>query len=109
MQVYLIVSLIVAVLAVVFAVQNNAPVEVTFLAWKFSGSLALVILLAVAAGALTSLFASLPSILRITWHLRSHRKRLAELEAAAARQSPPPPPGRAPERPAPGTERRPAI
>ena len=83
MQAFVIVSLVVAILAVIFALQNNTPTTLQFLSWKFEGSLALVILLAVAAGALVSFFAALPSLLRLKWHLRSHKRRLAELEAAA--------------------------
>lgn len=88
MQAYVIVSLIVALLAVVFALQNNIPTAVHFLAWKFEGSLALVILVATAAGALISFFASLPALLKIKWHLRHHKKRLAEMEAAARPNDP---------------------
>jgi len=83
MQAFVIVSLVVAILTVIFALQNNTPTTLQFLSWKFEGSLALVILLAVAAGALVSFFAALPSLLRLKWHLRSHKRRLAELEAAA--------------------------
>jgi len=85
MQALLFVSLAVSILAVVFALQNNAPTALSFLSWKFESSLAVVILVAVAVGALVSLFAALPGKIRLKWQLRSARNRIAELEAAAAR------------------------
>ena len=93
MQVFVLASLVIAILAVIFALQNNAPTTVSFLAWKFHGSLALTILLATAAGSLISFFASLPTLLRMKWHLRAHRRRLAEMEAARTGQPRPPPAG----------------
>lgn len=88
MQALVFLALGVAILTVVFAFQNNAPTSIQLFAWKFEGSLALVILVAVLAGALTSFLASLPSILRLKWQLRACRKTLAERERAAA--APPP-------------------
>lgn len=85
MQAALFLSLAVAVLAVVFALQNNAPTALKFLTWTFQSSLAVVILISVAVGALTSFLASLPGMIRLKWHLRSSQKRVAELEEAAAR------------------------
>jgi hypothetical protein len=32
-----------------------------------------------------SFFAALPSLLRLKWHLRNHKRRLAVLEAAAGK------------------------
>jgi hypothetical protein len=43
MQFLLIVALGLAILTVIFALQNPIPVGVTFLLWKFEGSLALVL------------------------------------------------------------------
>lgn len=50
MIIAIIIILIVAVVTV-FSVQNAAPVAVTFLAWQTQASLAIIIFLAVAAGA----------------------------------------------------------
>jgi len=54
MQIFLFFALIISLLAVIFAVQNTAPVTVSFAIWKFPGSLALVLLAALAAGSLIS-------------------------------------------------------
>lgn len=47
----IIIFLLIIVLAVaIFSVQNAAPVEITFLLWKFEASLAIVIFLSVLTG-----------------------------------------------------------
>jgi uncharacterized integral membrane protein len=80
MQVFIIFALIIAVIAVIFALQNIAAVTVTFFFWSFHGSLALVLLLSVAAGVLISLLASLPGLVRARLTVASQRKKLAVLE-----------------------------
>jgi lipopolysaccharide assembly protein A len=82
MQVLLIFSLIIAILAVLFAVQNNDPVTISFLFWSWKSSSALVLMIAVLAGVLISLFASLPAMARDKWGIRGHRKKNTELEAS---------------------------
>lgn len=89
MQALVFLALGVAIVTVVFAFQNNAPTTIQVFAWKFDGSLALVILLAVGAGALISSLASLPAILRLKWQLRSCRRQLAERERTPGRGGPP--------------------
>ena len=84
MQIFLFVALFIAVLAVVFAVQNTAPAIVSFFLWKFNGSLALVLLVSLAAGALISFLVSLPANLKTRWTIRQQRKKLNELEANLA-------------------------
>ncbi len=46
----LILALIIAVIAVIFALQNTAAVSVSFFVWQFNQSLALVLLLAAFVG-----------------------------------------------------------
>jgi lipopolysaccharide assembly protein A len=84
MQIFLFFALIISVLAVIFAVQNNDPTTVSFAVWKYNGSLALVLLVAVAAGSLISFFVSLPSNLRTRWTIRQQRKKITELETSLA-------------------------
>ena len=84
MQVFLFFALIISILAVVFAVQNTEAVTVKFALWQVESSLALVLLVAVAAGSLISFFVSLPSNLRTRWALRQQRKKMTELETSLA-------------------------
>ena len=84
MQIFLFFALIISVLAVIFAIQNNETTTVALFAWKYNGSLALVLLVAVAAGTLISFFVSLPSNLKTRWTIRQQRKKLTELESSLA-------------------------
>lgn len=45
MQLVLILGIGFAIASVVFALQNNVPVAITFLLWRFDSSLAIVLLL----------------------------------------------------------------
>lgn len=77
----LILALIVAVAAVVFALQNTAPVTVSFFVWQFKDQpLALILLLALAAGVLIGLLTILPGAVRNKWRTISQRKKIDGLE-----------------------------
>jgi lipopolysaccharide assembly protein A len=80
MQILLIFALIIAVLAGLFAAQNNQLVTVRFLVWSIQSPSALVILISILAGVLISLFASTPSMIRNKNAQRAQRKRIGELE-----------------------------
>ena len=54
MQVYLFIAAFIAVLAVIFALQNAVPITVSFLFWQVNSSLALVLIIAFIAGLITS-------------------------------------------------------
>lgn len=86
MLIFAILALVIAVLAVILALQNTLSVTVSFLAWQFEGSLALVLLLALIAGMLISFLAYLPSLIRGNLGRRSLRKRVSELETALSEQ-----------------------
>jgi uncharacterized integral membrane protein len=74
MRISVVLSIIVAVLAVVFAVENARPVEVSFLKWSFTGSLALVMILTFIAGMAAAFLASLPGLIRTRLELSKLRK-----------------------------------
>jgi len=80
MQLLIITGMLIAACGVIFALQNNVSVTVTFLFWNFESSLALVILLAIAAGGFIIALVSTPSTLRKQWTLNRQRKRITELE-----------------------------
>lgn len=87
MQIFLFLALILMGVTIIFAVQNTATTMVRFLALQTEGSLALVLLVAVAAGALISFFFSLPTHARDKWTVRSQRKKMKELEAELDQQN----------------------
>lgn len=79
MQLLTIVAMIFAVGGVLFALQNNDSVAVTFLVWHFNSSLAMVLLLALALGGLIVGLVSTPSTLRRQWAIARLEKQVAEL------------------------------
>lgn len=78
----LIVGLAILILAVIFAAQNAQPVSIAFLAWQVNGSLAVVVILCFACGALTAAILILPGMVRHRLTLRRQRGKLDTLEIA---------------------------
>ena len=78
--VYLIFALIIAVIAVIFALQNTMTVTISFLAWEITGSLSLVLLVTLAIGAVIGLLVLTPSAIKNTIASSNHRKRIGLLE-----------------------------
>ena len=65
MQLILISGITIAIGAVVFALQNNAPVVVTLALWTVEGSLALVLLVSLGIGALIAGLLSSPAAIQV--------------------------------------------
>lgn len=66
--------------AIVFALQNNEIVALSFLSWQFESSIALLVLVSVAVGMLIGLLAALPSAISSSMRimgLKSENKKLA--------------------------------
>jgi uncharacterized integral membrane protein len=78
--VYLIVALLIAVVAVIFALQNSITVTISFLAWEVTGSLSLVLLITLAIGALIGLLVLAPTAIKNTITASNNRKRIGILE-----------------------------
>ncbi len=76
----LILALLFAILAVIFAVQNTDAVQVVFFSWQMEGSLALVVLIALAVGVLIGLLVMTPSVVKRSLNLSGQRKKIAGLE-----------------------------
>jgi uncharacterized integral membrane protein len=84
MLVFVVLALLLLFFAVIFALQNTTAVTIYILFWQFHGSLALVLLGALAAGLLISFLAYLPTLLRGHWSGRKLRKQVTELEGSLA-------------------------
>jgi len=78
--VYLIFALIIAIVAVIFALQNTMTITISFLAWEVTGSLSLVLLVTLAIGVLIGLLFLAPSTIKNSMAVSSHRKRVGSLE-----------------------------
>lgn len=81
MQIYLILALLVAIVAVIFAVQNVAVVAVSFFAWHIQIPLAVALLASLGAGVLITILLSLPGKVKGRWNSAANRKKFSNLEA----------------------------
>lgn len=77
---YLVLMLIVSVAVALFAVQNAMVVDVNFVAWKFSTSLVMVILLSVLAGIIITLFWLLKMKTQNYIQIKKLKDQIVELE-----------------------------
>ena len=84
MQLITILGIAIAAICVAFALQNNVPVTVTFLLWRFDSTLAMVLLLSLGLGAIVVALVSTPTALRKEWLLSRQRKQIAALNATVA-------------------------
>jgi len=82
--VYLILALVIAVIAVIFALQNTATITIGFFAWQVTGSLSLVLLVTLAIGILIGLLFLAPSTVKRSFQVSGHRKRITSLEKELA-------------------------
>lgn len=85
----LILGFLLGVAALLFALQNTAVVELSFMGWQFESSLALLILMAFAAGIIVSLLVSIPSAVKDSFRIMSLKKENRKLvdEVNAHRQA----------------------
>src|SRR5450756_1077932 len=80
MQLFLILGIVFAIGAVTFALQNSVPVTVVFAFWRYDSSLAVVLLVALALGALIAGLVSTPSVIKGQWAGARLRRQVASLE-----------------------------
>ena len=80
MQLAIIAAIFTAIVGVAFAMQNNVPVTVNFLLWRFDSSLAMVLLLALACGAIIVALLTTPATLKWQWQLARQKRRIEDLE-----------------------------
>ena len=84
MQLAVIVAIVIAIAGVLFAAQNSVPSTVVFFLWRFDGSLGVILLLALALGALIVALVSTPTTLRANWLIRRQNKEIDSLKTANA-------------------------
>jgi len=83
----LIIILLFAVMAVIFAVQNVEVVPISFLLWQTEGSLALVLLLALVIGVVIGLLVTLPTRIKFSRQISKRKKEIAGLEGTIQEQA----------------------
>ena len=81
MPLLLIAALVVAFFAIIFALQNAAPVAVTLGIWEFEASLAIILLVTLAIGFFVGLCVALPSLIRRNLRISRQKKQVAQLQS----------------------------
>jgi uncharacterized integral membrane protein len=84
MQILLVFSFIIAFLAIIFAIQNTAITPIRFLVWETEGSLALILFIAMVAGALISYLVTAPNQIKQRMTISNQNKRITEVEGQLA-------------------------
>ena len=84
MQLGLIIGILFAIMAALFAMQNIVPVVVSLGFWSFEGSLALVLLMTLGLGALIAGLLSSPAMIRRQWNTSKLARQVADLERRLA-------------------------
>jgi len=86
----LITIIILALVSVVFAVQNSGVITVSFLAWQVDASLALILMITLVTGVLIGYLVGLPSVWKRGAETRQLRRQVDDLQkATAVREEPP--------------------
>ena len=82
----LILALIFAILAVVFASQNSDPVTISFYGFSVESSLAVVILVSLAIGVIVGALIMTPRVIKRSYELRNNLKKMGGLEKSLEEQ-----------------------
>lgn len=80
MQLFIVLALAIALLAVLFALQNQAVVTIGLFIWTFNEPLAVIILVTLMLGILIGVLISVPAIVRRNWSLSRQKKQIESLE-----------------------------
>ena len=80
MPILIIFALLIALIAILFALQNSWSISVSFLIWRFYGSLALILLVTLALGILIGLLVTAPSLIKRGWVSSRRKRQLSQLE-----------------------------
>src|SRR5689334_23920883 len=86
MIILFVVGLLVGVVSVMFALQNVYIVTVNFLSWQLTGSLALILFIAMLAGALIVALLTLPESIKNHFKYKNLKKENADLEEKLRKQ-----------------------
>jgi uncharacterized integral membrane protein len=79
-QIFAILAILIAVIAVIFALQNITTVTVSLFIWSFQSSLALALLIALGVGVIISMLISLPGLIGTRFSLSRLKKKVTTLE-----------------------------
>ena len=81
MLVLVILGIVIAIVAILFAFQNATIIAISFGVWKFEESLAIILLITLGLGIIISLLLSIPTFVRKEWQTSRQKKKILALEA----------------------------
>lgn len=81
---YIIFTVLVAIAAMVFALQNSTPITVQLFAWQVSGSLSILLVATLAIGCLIGMLIMVPSVWKRGRLAAGLKKRIKHIEKEAA-------------------------
>jgi putative membrane protein len=84
--VYIIMILLVAIAAVIFALQNSAAITVSFFSWSLTGSLSLFLIITLTIGFIVAMLLMAPSLCKRGWLTSGLKRKVAVLEKEKAKQ-----------------------
>ena len=87
MQFFIVLALLIAIVIVLFALQNSAIVTVSFLSLHYDGSLALILAVVFTLGLLAGILISIPALLRKSSELREQKRKVKQMEQDIARNT----------------------
>ncbi len=82
MIISLILTIVVAIVAVMFSLQNTQVAHVTLLGHSYQGPIGVFLLVALSVGVVLGIVLMVPSLLKRDLALSRHRRRVEELEDA---------------------------
>jgi putative membrane protein len=85
MRLFTVLALLIAIAIVLFALQNSAVVTVSFLSFKYSASLALILVLLFTLGLLAGILVSIPRLIQKSSSLREQKRKIKQLEESLAK------------------------
>lgn len=80
MRLFSVLAVVIAILAIIFALQNAVPIAVTLGIWQVEISLALVLILTLGVGVVVGLLVSVPSLMRRNLKLAHQKRHNTDLE-----------------------------
>ena len=77
---FIIFAILIALLAIIFALQNAQTVMVKLYLWDVNGSMALMMLITLLIGIISGMLILVPNIYRKNSTIKAHGKKIVELE-----------------------------
>jgi uncharacterized integral membrane protein len=86
MIVSLILTLVAVIFAVIIALENTTMVQVTFFGYAVQGAVGIFLLIALGAGVVLGILLMIPALIGRSWTVMQHKRKIAQLENKPSRK-----------------------